>query len=253
MITIKSEKEIRILQQGGRILAKVLKTVAKNVRPGISTDMLDKLAFKLIKEAGGTPAFLHYKATFMSKEFPTSLCVSINDVIVHGIPDAKTFLKEGDIVSLDIGMVYKGLYTDTALTVPVGKVNPRYLKLMKVTKEALDRGIRAAKAGNTLGDIGYAIESHFKKNGMLPIRNLVGHGVGYQVHEDPEIFNYGTPHSGVTLKPGYVLALEPMGTYGTDEIVENSDDSFATKNGEYAAHFEHTIAILKDRTIIITK
>jgi len=253
MITIKTEKEIRILQQGGHILAKILKTIAKSVRPGVCTDTLDKLAFKLIAEAGGKPAFLHYRGDFMSKSFPASLCVSINDVIVHGTPNIRTFLKDGDIVSLDIGMVYKGMYTDTAITVPAGKVDPRYLKLIKVTKESLDQAIKVAKAGNTLGDIGHAIESHLKKNGMLPITNLVGHGVGYQVHEDPEIFNYGTPHSGITLKPGYVLALEPMGTYGTSDIVENEDGSYSTKNGEYASHSEHTIAILKDQTIIITK
>jgi len=253
VITIKTEKEIKILKQGGHILAKILKTVANSIYPGISTDILDKMAFDLIKQAGGKPSFLHYKADFMSKEYPASLCVSKNNIIVHGIPSNKTFLNQGDIVSLDIGMVYKGLYTDTAITVPVGDICLKYKKLIKATKESLYKAILVTKAGNTLGDIGYTIQSTLTKYGLLPIKNLVGHGVGYQAHEDPEIFNFGMPHSGVVLKAGYVLAIEPMATYGTDDIIENPDGSFSTANGEYAAHFEHTIAILKTGNIIITK
>lgn len=253
MITIKTKEDIEKLKEGGKILAKVLKTIAKNIKPGVTGKELDDLAYKLIKEHNCEPAFLNYKADFMDNPYMATLCVSKNDVVVHGFPNSELVLSDGDIVSIDCGLIYKKLYTDSAITVPVGKVSREATKLMRVTNEALQKAIYECKAGNMLGDIGFAIQNHVEKNGFNVIRELVGHGVGFNLHESPEIFNFGTPHTGITLRPGMVIAIEPMATFSRTTVIQDKDESFKTENGEIAAHFEHTIAITVKGPIIITK
>ncbi len=252
MIYLKTDEDIEKLQEGGRLLAIILQKVAQETKPGVSSSFLDQLAYKLILQVGGKPSFLNYQPDFNSKPFPATLCVSINDVIVHGIPSPKVIIQEGDIVSLDIGMEYKGLDTDMAITIGIGEIKPVYKKLMKVTKEALQKGIEAAQPGNTIGDIGAAIQRHVEENGLAVVRDLGGHGVGYAPHEDPFIFNYGKAGQGLKLQPGMVIALEPMVTFGSGAIKENKDESFSTLNGKRAAHFEHTIAIIPSGNIVIT-
>ncbi|MDD3434607.1 MAG: Methionine aminopeptidase 1 [Parcubacteria group bacterium ADurb.Bin305] len=252
MVTLKSREEIKILQEGGKILSSIMAVLQRSVKPGVTALDLDRLAYNLILKKGGFPSFLNYQPDFAQKPFPNSLCVSVNEVIVHGVPTNKIVFKIGDVVSLDLGMRYKNLFTDMAQTVGVVRVSPQYQKMMAVCEEALRRAIKVAKAGNTLGDLGYTIESYVKKNGFAVIQDLVGHGVGYQAHEDPLVFNCGYPHKGLRLEAGMVLALEPMITLKSGAIKENPDGSFSTRNGEVAVHFEKTIAILKNKTLIIT-
>ncbi len=252
MISLKTPQEIKILQQGGKILSEVLHQVARATKPGVSAEDLDKLAYKLIKEKGGEPSFLNYQPDFASVPFPNSLCVSVNDVVVHGIPYANLIIRSGDIVSLDLGLKYKGLYTDMALTIGVGKINPLYRKMIAVCRGALQAGIRAAISGNTLGDIGYAIQSFVEKRGFVVIKDLVGHGVGYSQHEDPLVLNFGKPHQGIPLKTGMVLALEPMITLDNGAVKEKSDGSFVTANRKVAVHWEKTIAVGRRGPIVIT-
>ena len=253
MIHLKNKKDIVILQEGGKRLAKVMKILRKEAKPGVSAAFLDELAYTMIKKYGGRPSFLNYQPDFSNRPFPNSLCVSLNDIIVHGIPRKEIILKPGDLVSLDIGMEYKGLFTDMAITVGLEGVKPEEKKLIEVTRKALDLAIKTARPGKTLGDIGYAIESYAKKNGLVVIRDLVGHGVGYAVHEDPPVFNYGEKGKGMRLEAGLVIAIEPMVTFGNGSIKEMSDGSFVTLNEKKACHFEHTIAILTNKTIIITR
>jgi len=250
---MKTDSEIRVLRQGGKRLSLILRKVTKAVKPGINADDLDKLAFNLIRQEGGRPSFLNYQPDFSARPFPKSLCVSVNETIVHGIPSKKIIFKAGDLVSLDIGMEYQGLFTDMAVTVGVGKIKPKYQKLIRVTREALNKAIEAAKMGNTLGDIGYAIQSFVERNGLAVIKNLIGHGVGYLPHEEPAVFNFGEPGQGLKLKQGLVIAIEPMVTFGSGEVKEKQDGSFVTANGEVACHFEHTVAITKKGPIVITK
>lgn len=252
MISLKTKEEIKILSEGGKILSRILKRIQREVKPGISAKELNDLAYKLIKESGGEPSFLNYQPDFAQKPFPYSLCVSVNEVIVHGLPKEGLKLKEGDIVSLDLGLKYKNLYTDMALTTGVGKIKPIYKKMIKVCSEALRKAIKVAKIGYTLGDVGWIIKDYVERNGFVVIKDLVGHGVGYKPHEDPIVYNYGEKGKGIILKEGMVLAIEPMITLKNGAIKENSDGSFETLNGEVAVHFEKTIAILKKKTIVIT-
>lgn len=254
MITIKTPEEIKILREGGKILASVLRQVAEKVGPGIATIELDKLAERLIKEAGGEPSFKNYKTRDDRIPFPASLCVSINDEVVHGIPSKERILQESDIVSLDLGLKYKNFYTDMAITVPVGKVNSLAKKLIEKTKKSLEKGIKAAKEGKQIGDIGYAIQTYVYKNGFSVVRNLVGHGVGYAAHEEPEIPNFGRKGTGEILREGMVLAIEPMITAGGLELVLDKDNwTWRTKDGSLSAHFEHTVVITKKGAEILTK
>ena len=253
MIHLKDNRDIILLQEGGKRLAKVMRILRREAKPGVSAAFLDKRAYEMIKKYGGRPSFLNYQADFASRPFPNSLCVSLNDIIVHGIPRQELILKSGDLVSLDLGMEYQGLFTDMAITFGLGKIKLEEKKLIHATQEALKAAIKIARPGKTLGDIGYAIENRATKNGFVVIRDLVGHGVGYAVHEDPAVFNYGEPSKGLILETGLVIAIEPMLTFSHGAIKENSDGSFATLNGKKACHFEHTIAILKDKTIILTK
>ncbi len=254
MITIKTPEEIKILREGGKRLASVLYQVAEKAKPGIATIELDELAEKLIRENGGEPSFKNYKTSQDKIPFPASLCVSINDEIVHGIPRRDRILKERDIVSLDLGMKYKNLYTDMAITVPVGEINKQEKKLIEVTEKSLAEGIRVIKERNCIGDIGFAIQKYAEKKGFNVVRKLVGHGVGYKAHEEPEIPNFGKKGTREILKSGMVLALEPMITAGSPDIILDSDNwTWKTKDGSLAAHFEHTVVVAKTGAEILTK
>jgi methionyl aminopeptidase len=252
MIT-KNPEEINNLREGGRILATVLSLVASKVKPGISAAELDELADKEIVKAGGRPSFKNYRSQFDGPAFPAALCVSVNDEVVHGIPHTDKILEEGDIVGLDIGMEYKGLYTDTAITVPVGKVEQKDLLLIKAAAESLDAGLAQVKPGNYTGDIGHAIESVAKSYKFQVVRELVGHGVGNAVHEEPEVPCFGKPKTGTKLIEGMVLAIEPMVNQGTWKI-NFADDKWTiiTEDGSWSAHKEHTILVTKDGCEILT-
>jgi len=255
MIIIKTPEEIEILREGGRRLATVLYQVREKIAPGVSTRELDAYAEKLIRAMGDLPAFLGYRPEGAQVPFPATLCVSINDEVVHGIPRPDKILKAGDIVAIDLGIKHRGLFTDMALTAPVGKVSAPDLKLLAVTEEALRQGIAAARAGRTVGDIGHAIESfvrsHKEKYGIVEV--LAGHGVGRKVHEDPFIPNFGKPGTGKKLLPGMVLALEPMLNLGTKKVTLDDDEyTFRTADGQKSAHFEHTILITEGEPEILT-
>jgi methionyl aminopeptidase len=253
MITIKTPEEIKILREGGEILASILREVAEKIKPGVITFELDILAEDLIKKAGGEPSFKNYKTKDDRVPYPASLCVSVNDEVVHGIPLRNKILKEGDIVSLDLGMKYKNLYTDMAITVPVGEIDKGEKKIIEVCKKALSEGIKITKEGNTVGDIGWMVQKFVEKNGFNVIRNLVGHGVGYKAHEDPDIPNFGKKGTRETLKEGMILAIEPMISAGSHEIFLDEDNwTWKTKDGSLSAHFEHTIVVTKKGGEIIT-
>jgi len=251
-VIIKTKEQIEIIREGGKILARVLAKVAKKVAPGLSTYDLDKYAFDLIKALGATPAFLNYRPEGAPTAFPATICISINNEIVHGIPLKTKILKEGDIVSLDLGIKYKGLFTDHAVTVPVGKITKNDQRLLNDTKKALEIGIWAAQGGATVGDIGYAIESFVNRKYGI-VRELAGHGVGVKIHEDPYIPNYGKKGKGQKLIPGMIVAIEPMLNLGKDGItVANDDWTIKTADGSRSAHFEHTILITEGEAEILT-
>lgn len=255
MINIKTKEEIEIMREGGQRHAYILSQIAKKVAPGVSTLDLENLAKKLIKEGGDTSAFLNYTPRGAKRAYPAALCVSVNNEIVHGIPnETPTILQEGDIVSLDLGLAHKGLITDSAVTVGVGKIKEEDLKLIKHCQEALALGIKSARGGGHIGDIGFAIESFVRPLGYGICQGLAGHGVGYKVHEDPFVPNEGKKGTGEVLRPGMVIAIEPMLTLGTDKIVLSSDGyTYKTADGSNSAHFEHTIAITDGDPIILTK
>jgi methionyl aminopeptidase len=251
-VIIKNDHEIRTLREGGIILATILAKVAQKVVPGVSTFELDAYAYDLIRAAGGEPAFLNYKPEGMSSAYPASLCTSVNDEIVHGIPRKNKILKEGDIISLDLGIKYKGLFTDHAITVGVGGTNKASQKLLEITHEALLVGVEAARGGNTVGDIGYAIEKFVARRYGI-VRELSGHGVGKKIHEDPYVPNFGKAGKGQKLIPGMVIAIEPMLNIGRASIVTNSDSwTIATADGSRSAHFEHTVLITEGEAEILT-
>jgi methionyl aminopeptidase len=254
MIIIKDEKQIEILREGGKRLASVLRTVSKNVRPGISTDELDQIAYDEIKKLGDEPAFLNYRPEGALTPFPKTLCTSINNEIVHGIPSKNRILKEGDIISIDLGIKHKGMFTDHAVTVAVGEVSKEKSNLMHIAETALYAGIEMAKNGNTVGDISYAIESIVRPHNYGIVRELSGHGVGVKIHEDPYIPNYGKPGTGAKLRPGMVIAIEPMINLGKQHIITEDDDwTISTADGQPSAHFEHTILITEGEAEILTK
>jgi len=241
-----NENEIAIIHKGGKILAKIMKELEKEVRPGIKTKYLNKVAEDLVFSFKAQPSFKGFKG------YPSVICTSINEEIVHAVPGNRE-LKEGDIISLDLGIRYKGYCTDMAVTVPVGKITKEKEKLIKVTQEALYKGIEQAKPGNYLGDIGWAIQQYAEGQGFNVVRELVGHGVGKEVHEDPQIPNYGKQGTGLKLVKGMVLAIEPMVCIGNWQI-EKCEDGFGyrTKDRSLSAHFEHTIAITQKGPKILT-
>jgi methionyl aminopeptidase len=248
---LKTPEEIEKMRTAGKILAQVSEKVRKAATEGISLKYLDELANRLIKTAGAQPAFLGYKPHGARKPYAYTICASINDEIVHGIPTAYK-LKSGDLLKLDFGVICGGYYADAAWTVGVGKISPEAKKLIAVTEQALYAGIKAANAGNTLGDIGYSISSFVKKNSFQIIKGLAGHGIGKKLHEDPEVYNEGRAGEGFKLESGMVLAIEPMVSAGSPEVIQRADDSFVTADGSLSAHFEHTVAITKNGTEIIT-
>jgi methionyl aminopeptidase len=254
MITIKTKKDIALLREGGHRHAHILRELAKMVQPGVSAAELNARAQQLIEEGGDTSAFLNYKPAGASRPFPASLCVSVNDEIVHGIPnEEEKIFQEGDIVSIDLGLVHKGLITDAAITVPVGTVDKTLERLLADTKAALMAGIREAKGGRRVGDISNAIERCGVAGKYGIVEELVGHGVGYHVHEDPYVPNYGEAGRGAILKPGMVIAIEPMFNLGGPEIVLDLDGyTYLTADGSPSAHFEHTILITKGDPEILT-
>lgn len=251
-VIIKTKEEIEILREGGKRLASILARVAKKVAPGVTTKELDEYAYELIKESGDEPAFLNYKPEGQNKAYPASLCTSVNNEIVHGIPGENKILKEGDIISIDLGIKHKGLFTDHAITVGVGKIPKASQKLLEFTHEALLVGIEAAKGGNTVGDIGHAIEKFVgKKYGI--VKELSGHGVGKKIHEDPFVPNFGKPGKGEKLVPGMVIAIEPMLNIGRAAIMTLSDGyTIKTVDGSRSAHFEHTVLITEGDAEILT-
>ncbi len=254
MITIKTKEDIAKLREGGRRHGAILRELAKMVRPGIHASELNDMAEKLIAQNGDKPAFLNYKPEGAPRPFPASLCVSVNDEVVHGIPnEGDKVLKEGDIVSLDLGLVHEGMITDSAITVPVGKVAPELEKIIRVTKEAMLAGIKAAKGGKRTGDVGLAIETIGIANDYGVVEELSGHGVGYHVHEDPFVPNYGEAGKGEVLQPGMVIAIEPMFNIGSRKIKLDSDGyTYKTIDGKPSVHFEHTILITKGNAEILT-
>ncbi len=250
---IKTTEEIEIIREGGKRLAFILSTLEAAIRPGITTRELDTLAEKLMREGGDIPAFLNYTPEGARTPYPSSLCVSVNDEIVHGIASDRVLL-EWDIIGIDTGIQHKGLFTDSALTVPVGKIDEAAKKLIQVTEASLFVGIDAARAGKTIGDIGFAVEKYVKEHGFVIVEELGGHGVGYQQHEDPHIANYGERGQGMRLKPGMVLALEPIVNEGTRYIKLMPDGyTFVTRDHKRSAHFEHTILITEGAPEILTK
>ena len=254
MIKLKTKEEIAILREGGKRHAYILKEVASMVRPGLHTQALEDCARKLIAEGGDKAAFLDYTPAGSKRPYPAALCVSINDEIVHGIPnEGDKILEEGDIVSLDLGLIHKGLVTDAAITVPVGKISPELTELIEVTRKALFAGIKAAKGGKRVGDISSAIELTAIPFGYGIVEELSGHGVGYDVHEDPYVPNFGDAGVGAVLKPGTVIAIEPMFNLGTKEIYLDDDGyTYRTADGKPSAHFEHTVVITKSGAEILT-
>ncbi|HEU5114419.1 MAG TPA: type I methionyl aminopeptidase [Candidatus Paceibacterota bacterium] len=254
-IRLKSPEDIAILREGGKRHAFILNEVAKAIAPGVTTKDLDDLAVKLISEGGDTAAFLGYKPYGAKRPYPATICISVNDAVVHGIPNENPYtLKEGDIVSLDLGLVHKGLITDMAVTVGVGKIDTEAKNLLKATKTALDKAVKQAKPGNTTGHIGEAVEAYIAPMGYGIVEELAGHGVGYGVHEDPYVPNYGSAGDGEGLVPGMVIAIEPIVNEGTEKIFLDKDGyTYRTKDGKRSAHFEVTVAITEKGAEILTK
>ena len=247
MISIKTPREIQIMSEAGKMLAKIVKQLSQMVEPGITTKQLDKAAEDLIFSSGAEPGFKGYGG------YPATLCSSVNQSIVHEVPsDYK--LKSGDIISLDLGLRYKGYFSDMAITVPVGEVEPEVLRLIRATKKCLKRGIKKARPGNTFGDIGNTIERHAKDQGFNVILELCGHGIGKELHEDPEVLNYGKRHKGMKIRAGMVICIEPMLTTGDWKIRKGPDGHcFQTIDGSVVAHFEHTIAITPNGSRVLTE
>ncbi len=246
MITIKSEREIEIMRRSGKITARTIELLIASVKPGMTTADLDAIAEKSIRAGGGVPTFIGYNG------YPSSICASVNDEVVHGMPGPRV-LQEGDLLSIDIGTTFEGYVSDSAITVPVGRVSESAQRLMRVTQECLMLGIAEMQIGRHVGDIGAAVQAHAEAAGYGVVRALVGHGVGKKMHEDPQVPNYGTRGKGAALRSGLVLAVEPMITEGTHEV-ETLEDGWTvvTEDGKLAAHFEHTIAVTEDGPKILT-
>ncbi len=246
MITMKSAREIEIMRRSGKITSAVLATLLRTVRPGMTLREVDRLAESGIRERGGIPTFKGYHG------FPASICASVNEVVVHGIPGDQV-LKDGDILSIDIGTTFEKYVSDTAATVAIGNVSEEAKRLLRVTQECLMRGIAAMQKGSRLSDIGHAVQQHAEAHGYGVVRALVGHGVGTKMHEEPQVPNWGEGGKGIVLRPGLVLAIEPMITEGTHEVATRKDGwTVVTADGKLAAHFEHTVALTDDGPRILT-
>jgi len=247
MIICRSAAEISRMRAASQLVAAVLTELEIAVAPGVTTADLDRLAERLVRDAGAVPAFKGYRG------FPATLCASVNDEVIHGIPSATRKLAEGDVVSLDVGVKLDGYFGDSAVTVPVGRVPEATLRLLKVTQQSLERAIAQVKVGGRLSDIGHAVQSHVEANGYSIVREFVGHGIGERLHEDPQIPNYGPPGRGPKLAEGMVLAIEPMVAMGRPETRVLGDGWTAvTRDGSLAAHFEHTVAVTSDGPLVLT-
>jgi len=246
MVYYKSNQEIEIMKIAGKIVADCLCMLEEHIQPGVSTGKLDQLAEDFIRSHKALPGFKGYNG------FPATLCTSINDEVVHGIPGDRV-LQEGDLLSVDCGTIYQGYYGDHARSYPVGEVSKENQRLMDATLHSLTAGIEAAQPGGTLGDIGAAVQQVAESNGFSVVRSLVGHGIGRNLHEDPQVLNYGTAGKGMRLRPGLVLAIEPMVNAGTYDVYTKADGwTIVTRDKKNSAHFEHTVAITKEGPVVLT-
>lgn len=247
MISVKNKDQLKLMREAGRITGEALVLAGESIKPGMTTKQLDTIIRHHIEKSGAKPSFLGYGG------FPGSACISINNEVIHGIPSARV-IEEGDIVKVDVGAFYKGFHGDSANTFAVGKVSGEAMRLIEVTKESFWRGIAEAKPGNRVGDIGYAVQSYVEENGFSVVRRYVGHGVGAELHESPDVPNFGTKGRGVRLCPGMTIAVEPMVNIGAPDVIEKSDKwTVVTADGTLSAHYEHTIAITDDGVIVLTK
>jgi len=246
MINYKSEEEIELVKNSSLLVGKTLAEVAKEIQSGVTTRKLDKLAEEYIRDHDAVPAFKGYRG------FPNTLCVSRNEAVVHGIPNDKP-LEEGEILSVDCGVLKQGFYGDSAFTFEIGEVKEEVRKLLRITKECLNKAIKVAVAGNRLGDIGYAVQDHAENNGYSVVRELVGHGLGKELHESPEVANFGKKGRGIKLKEGLVIAIEPMINMGEKSVRQLQDGwTIITADGEPSAHFEHTVVVRKEKADILS-
>lgn len=248
---IKTSEQIENIRKSGKILGLVLRRLSSAAKLGVSLIELDKLTRDLIVECGASPAFLGYRPDGARNKFPYALCASLNETVVHGRP-SNYCLQSGDLLKLDLGVNWQGGITDAAISVPIGQVSKEVLHLLKVTKNALNEAIRAVKPGHTIGDIGFAIERTATAGNIKILEGLTGHGVGNELHEEPIIYNYGKPGTGIVLKEGMVLAIEPMTSLRTTKAVQLSDDSFVTSDKSVSAHFEHTVLVTAKGAEILT-
>ncbi|MCA9354724.1 MAG: type I methionyl aminopeptidase [Candidatus Kaiserbacteria bacterium] len=256
MITKKTPEEIETLKEAGSILAKILKGVAAEIKPGVTTLSLDDRAMDLAEEYGVEPVLLGYHPGFADRPYPAAICVSVNNCVQHGIPSEDFVLEEGDVVNIDMSIAHKDMIVDSGLTVGVGEISDEARKLLAVTEEARAIGIKEAKPGNHIGDISAAIQKHVESRGFSVVQVLCGHGVGYAVHEDPTIPNYGKAGTGPLIEVGHVYAIEPIVNIGKPDVVfddEGDGYSVYTTDGSWSAHFEHTVAITEDGPLILTK
>jgi methionyl aminopeptidase len=248
MIQLKNPLQIKEMRDAGRITGEALLVARENIREGISTYELDQIIRNYIEKQGAKPSFLGYGG------FPGSACISINDEVIHGIPSAKRILREGDIVKVDVGAYYKGFHGDAARTIPVGKISEEAEKLIRVTRESFFAGVEKLQVGNRLGDVGHAIDAHVVANGFSTVKKYIGHGIGHDLHESPDVPNYGTEGRGTRLCAGLVLAIEPMVNVGVDSVKELSDGwTVKTADGKLSAHYENTVALTSEGPIVMTQ
>lgn len=251
-IFLKTEDEIELMRRANQLVGKTLGELTKHIKPGVTTLQLDKIADEFIRDHGAIPTFKNFPNPF-GGPFPASICTSVNDVVVHGVPDSKTVLKDGDIISVDCGTLLNGFNGDSCYTFCVGEVSEEVRKLLKVTKESLYLGIEQATAGKRVGDIGNAVQNYCESHGYGVVRELTGHGIGKEMHEDPQVPNYGRRGNGALLKSGMCIAIEPMITMGGRQIWMMPDKwTIRTRDGKPAAHFEHTIAIRRGKAEILS-
>lgn len=256
MAILKTPAEIEVITEGGRRLAKVLAELSSMVEAGVKTKALDEASYQLIKDSGSEPAFLGYRPGGSRNAYPATLCVSVNETIVHGRP-SDYVLKDGDVVKLDLGLKYQGFYVDSAITVGVGELNNLTRKLIAVTKKSLELAVETIRAGKTLGDLGWTIEKYVRENKFSVVKLLTGHGIGRSLHEEPNVPNFGAKGKGEKIEAGMVLAIEPMVSADPSrdggKITLLKDDSFVIASGAISAHFEHTVAITENGPLVLTK